>query len=206
MRRSPVRTTRTTIDPIPHLEELGDLGLSQSVPGLHRRLATHHVEHVGQGRLFIVPIKLPRGDLLQQFGDKRRRLHPTRDQERGKGMDGDRMWPRRREFDAQSFQERLDQLDRLDLTRVGFEDLRNQLTLGLQVPFTDPPGELLEHHPFMQGMLIDDDQATGVFGHDERLVNLKRLRSRHGCGQRLDLLRNPPGLAKIKPSWPGWIR
>ena len=67
MRGSPMRATPLPVDAIPHGEQLRDLSLTEAIAGLDRRLATHHVEHVGQCGLVIIPVDLALRRPLEKF-------------------------------------------------------------------------------------------------------------------------------------------
>ena len=72
---SPMGTTPLPIDAIPHGQQLRDLSFTESIPGLHRRLATHHVQDVRQRRFMIVSIDLALCGAFQKFREERPRIH-----------------------------------------------------------------------------------------------------------------------------------
>ena len=122
-------TTPLPIDAIPHREQLRDLPFPESIAGLDRRLAAHHVEHVGQRGLVIIPIDLPLRGPFQKLRQERPRIDATGDQQCGKSVDRDAPRPGRGRIDAQAFEQRRERFEGRDRRGIRVENNRHELSL-----------------------------------------------------------------------------
>ena len=166
-----MRARGRTLDRLAHGEEAADLRGRERVARLHRGLAGHHVDDLVERGLEGHERTVLDG-LLEEVAHERARVGVARMKQCRHGLDGDRARPERARLDAKPREQRRDLAEDLDLARAPLEHDGNEEALRLERPAVHPLEERREHRALVQRVLVDDDDAVGVFGHHEAVEEL----------------------------------
>lgn len=167
-----VRTRGGALDLCAKGEEFAEVFVTEAITGFDSGFACHHVDDFME-RFFFGRGKWAACGPFEEILQEIERIDAALEQERRKRANTDGVWREPLEFDAAALEERAERLDGIDVRwGRGVCDGREE-SLAFEWACRQSLPEAFVHDTFVQCVLIDDDEAYLVLGHDVRVVNLQ---------------------------------
>ena len=164
-----MRTVAGALREVALFEQRVDFIRAEGIAGFDGGFAGHHVEG-GMDERFVGLTAAGLDKPIKEIGDERPDVHSM--QESGETLYGEGAWAEDGEVDADLLEEVRVLFGGLDLCRRGVDGLGHEEALGFQGALEDALAEALIEDAFVEGVLVDDDDAVGRLGDEVGVMNL----------------------------------
>lgn len=168
-----MRTRRHSVRRVPERDDLSEFRLAELVSRFNRGFARHHIEHLMECFFFArdEPLTL---DAFEEFVEECAGIDIAREQEGWDAGDSDGFRAHRRGLDPDAFKEFVELVELIDDRAWDiYDNWREQALLFKSACVGDSGQECVEHHAFVEGVLVDDEDAMLVLGEEVAGVHLE---------------------------------